>query len=269
MAPHRQLRKTRSSVRQLIIEAFLESRDGFSPDRVIADPKLNGRFLAACRRKDVTIASVDANLTLMNARKASDLKELHSIRTTILGQSEFRFASEVAIRFLERRDGVSLDRVLCDPEKAREFDRIAGSICPGRLPLEYRWAALGLRKKRLLRPELVSRIVPRVRVLRFKITELKATEVPIDQGVYVLQTSTNTLYVGEADNLRKRLAKHLDHSDRKGLARWLWDNGFEDLFLELHVLPRDTAARTRKALEASLIQSTLPLLNVAGQAPHG
>jgi site-specific DNA-methyltransferase (adenine-specific) len=222
-------------MRKLVIEAFLETRDGFSPDRVLADPALNDRFLAACRRKGTTKPSVDLNLALLNARKASELKRLHSIRTTIVGQDQFRFASEVAIRFLERRDGISLDLVLCDPDRALEFDRIASSICPGHLALEYRWAALGLRKKRELRPELVSRIVPRVRVSRAKIANLEAGGIPIEQGVYVLQTSTTTLYVGEAENLRKRLAKHLDHSDRKGLARWLWDNGFEDLFLELHV----------------------------------
>jgi excinuclease UvrABC nuclease subunit len=44
------------------------------------------------------------------------------------------------------------------------------------------------------------------------------------------------LYVGEAINLRKRLRKHLDHSDNKGLARWLWENGATDLHLKIHVL---------------------------------
>jgi site-specific DNA-methyltransferase (adenine-specific) len=257
-------------MKHLVLEAFFETRNGYSPDRVIAGPVLNAEFLAACRRKAVAMSDTEINRTLLNARKASDLKNLSSVRTVIRDQADFRYASEVAIRFLERRDGISLDLVLCDPQKAVEFDQIASAISPGRTALEYRWAALSLRKKRQLRPELVSRVVERTRVTRFKIAaDLSIDDVPAEQGVYLLQTSGQCLYVGEADNLRKRLAKHLDHSDRKGLAHWFWQHGFDDLHLELHVLPRGTAIRTRKALEASLIHSSRPLLNILGASENG
>lgn len=251
-------------MKHLIIDAFLATRNGHSPDRVIADPALNARFLTLCHRKGISLPDAEINLTLLNARKAGDLPRLRSVPTRVTGQADFRFASEVAIRFIERRDGISLDRVLCDPKKAKELDQIASVICPGHSSLDYRWAALGLRKKRQLRPELVSRIIKRRSVTRLTVAGADLTTLPTEQGVYLLHTSGQALYVGEADNLRKRLAKHLDHSDRKGLARWFWENGFKDLHVELHVLPNDTPSRTRKALEASLIESTRPLLNIAG-----
>ena len=50
--------------------------------------------------------------------------------------------------------------ILCDPILVREFEQIASGIVPGHSPREYRWAALNLRKRRKLRPELLSRIVP-------------------------------------------------------------------------------------------------------------
>jgi hypothetical protein len=56
----------------------------------------------------------------------------------------------------------------------------------------------------------------------------------------------------------------LDHSDNKGLARWLWENGIRDLHVEYHVLPAGTTARVRKALEMELICSRNPIFNVAG-----
>ena len=64
-------------------------------------------------------------------------------------------------------------------------------------------------------------------------------------GLYIFYVSSQTLYVGEASNLRVRIKKHFDHSDNKGLARWMWDYGTEDIFLELHVLEDQVSTRTR------------------------
>lgn len=58
--------------------------------------------------------------------------------------------------------------------------------------------------------------------------------------------------------------KHLDHSDNKSLAQWLWQHGASDLHIEFHVLPEGTAARVRKALENELINSRKPTFNVQG-----
>ena len=58
------------------------------------------------------------------------------------------------------------------------------------------------------------------------------------------------------------MKKHLDHSDNKELARWLWQNSAADLRLEIQVLAPDTSTRVRKALEAELISSRGPMFNV-------
>ncbi len=62
--------------------------------------------------------------------------------------------------------------------------------------------------------------------------------------------------------MRVRIKQHLDHSDRKELARWLWENGTEELRLEIQLLEPDTPTRVRKALEAELIRSRDPVFNV-------
>jgi excinuclease UvrABC nuclease subunit len=80
--------------------------------------------------------------------------------------------------------------------------------------------------------------------------------------LYLFLQSRGVLYIGECQNLRKRIGKHLDHSDNKGLAHWLWEHGTQDMHLEYHVLPAGTAARIRKALEAELIGSRKPVFNV-------
>jgi site-specific DNA-methyltransferase (adenine-specific) len=252
-------------MKKTVRDAFINVRRGHSADVVIADPERNKRFLDACRRLGRRESAYVLNMCLLNLRKAGDLQDLpRSRRVTIKGQSEFRFASEIAVRYLERKYGVTLDQVLCDPVKAKEFDETAAKLAPGYRPFDYRWAALNLRKMRQLKPELILRVVPAQEVITCRISELDVMDVPSQQGVYLFYDGSNVLYVGEANNLRKRIGKHLEHSDNKGLARWLWAHGSGDLHLEYHVLGPDVSTKIRKALEGHLILSRRPIFNVAG-----
>jgi predicted GIY-YIG superfamily endonuclease len=128
----------------------------------------------------------------------------------------------------------------------------------------YRWAALNLRKASRLKPELLSRIAPAETVFLGPVADLDPVTISGQQGLYVFYDphTRQTLYVGEACNLRKRLQKHLDHSDNKSLARWLWERGFETLYLEIHLLPLKTTKRARRALESELIVSRRAVFNV-------
>lgn len=260
----RQLFVTRGFMKHEIIEAFHAVRTRESPDVVVADPALNRRLIAVCREKGNAESAEALNRDLLNARKAGYLKGIKSQRIIVANQEAFRFASEIAVRFLERRDAVTLDQILCDPERVIEFDKIASEIAPGFSPFDYRWAALGLRKTRKLKPELIAKVLENVVTQRHRVSELDIESIPNDQGVYMFHDSKSTLYVGEAISLYKRVKKHLDHSDNKGLAHWLWQHGAGDLHLEIHILPRKTPTRVRKALEAEMIHSRRPLFNVAG-----
>jgi site-specific DNA-methyltransferase (adenine-specific) len=192
-------------MKQEVLEAFLEVRGECSADVVIADPKLNARFLEACRQRGLAQTDELLNRTLLNARKQGDLKDIKSKRVIVRNQEKYRYASEAAVRFLERRDKVTLDQILCDPERATEFDVTAQAIEPGFSSFEYRWAALGLRKVRKLKPELVAKVLEGVQVLRSRVSELDVEEVPALQGVYLFHDAKCSLYAGEASNLYKRV----------------------------------------------------------------
>lgn len=247
----------------LIIAAFDAASEGFSSDRVVIDPILNQNFISECRLRGIQNSVADLNWRLLNLRKASGLTGRPRARVTrFSNQDEYRFAAEIAARFIERRDGISLDRILCDPSKVGEFDEVASRIVPGYNPREYRWAALGLRKKRKLEPEIVGRIAPPEEVVNVPVSEIVVDELPATQGLYLFIAAEELLYVGESENLRKRLKKHLDHSDNKGLARWIWEYGTDNLHLEMQILKSDTETRVRKALELELIRSRNPIFNV-------
>ena len=100
------------------------------------------------------------NQSLLNLRKRGALRGLASRRTILRDQSDYRFAAEIAARFLERENEITLDLIICDPQYAERFDEIARTIVPGGKPLEYRWAALNLRKQKRLKPELLAHVAP-------------------------------------------------------------------------------------------------------------
>ena len=248
---------------QIIVEAFDAISDGFSVDRVVADPAMNKSYLAACAERGLTESAAQLNRQVMNLRKAGALSgRPRSKRTHFSDEDDYRFAAEMAIRFMERKHDVSLDRVICDPALASEFDSLAVSVCPGYSVLQYRWAALGLRKAKNLEPELAARILKPEIVMQIRIAELTVNSIPQDQGLYLFFDTNTVLYVGESENLRTRLKKHLDHSDNKGLARWMWEYGVETLHVELQILPADVKPKVRRALELELIRSRKPVFNV-------
>ena len=104
------------------------------------------------------------------------------------------------------RGANSLDDILCDPELAAEFDRVAEIYAPGFKPLDYRWAALKLRKTAKdarTRAELLKPGRLQAPMRAFKEAEKKAPPLP---GVYLLSSNSNAqvLYVGGALSLRRR-----------------------------------------------------------------
>jgi hypothetical protein len=249
--------------REKVFAAFVAVRGGYSADRVVADPELNRLFLAECVRNDLDDSPRVLNQTLLNLRKAGLLAGLsRSKRTSFPNEDEYRFAAEMAIRHLERRERVSLDDVICDPDLASELDQLAAQIAPGYLPLQYRWAALNLRKARSLTPEILARVVLAEQVLSFPVKGLDLNCVPVQQGLYLFIDRQNVLYVGESKNLKHRIRKHLEHSDNRGLAHWLWEHGSDDLLLELHALPGNTRTDVLVAMEVELIRSRNPMFNV-------
>ena len=251
-------------MREIVKTAFLAVRQGFPPDRIVADPGLNDAFLRECRRLGLSSSPRELNQSLLNLRKVGLLPGLKSRRTSFGDRDEYAFASEIAVRFLERRDGLNLDQIICDPSVAREFDAIAARIAPGYDRLRYRWAALRLRKARQLRPEPIGQVVRPIEVLHASVSDLDVERLPLAPGIYLFHEPTRALYVGETRNLRGRIRRHLDHSDNKGLARWIWDEGVTKLMLEVQVLLPGVTTKVRKAMEQEMITSRRPLFNVLG-----
>ncbi len=246
-----------------LIQAFGEIRNGCSVDRVIADPQMNKKYLRRCRELGLSGTDYDINWALMNERKKGNLSHLPKTnRYTIKEIDEFEYASELAVRFMQHEKNVSLDQIICDPELADEFDEYARRLSPGFKPLQYRWAALGLRKAGRLgnKAESIAHSLPELESLG-KVTSLRLDRVTKIGGLYLFSNESERVFLGQTDNLRHRIEKHMEASFSHGLPDWLWDTKKKPLSISVAELPSSTRS-IRQQLEIVLVRQWQPLLNI-------
>jgi hypothetical protein len=105
-----------------IVKAFHHASQGFAPDRVVADPDLNRAYLSECDRLGLGSDAATLNRSLLNLRKRGALRGLSSRRTKLKVQpDDYRFAAEIAARFLER---VFVDSITQRIRRALELELI-------------------------------------------------------------------------------------------------------------------------------------------------
>jgi len=230
-----------------IAEAFRATRDGYSVDRLVADPELNAAFVACCEKLGLVGDARTWNTLLFRLRKAGNLVDLDTSRPTVIAWHDcdaYMFASEIALqRMLTDETARSLDEILCDPALAARFDAEAEALAPGHRPLEYRWAALRLRKEAKKARSRAAVLIPPKRFAKpVPADELVGTNLPETPGVYVVSESrtgrAGKLYVGEALNLRRRLEIQFGAGP---IAKW--KEFAKAVYVETHPLDSSTAGR--------------------------
>ena len=139
-----------------ILRAFEETRRGFPLDRVLADPPLAEKFFRRCKQLGVDAPVHKIALRMLALRKSPQKKLRIAKRTTIEPHRNFSaylFAAEMATAQIKYRYGASVDDILAYPKIGEEFDALAARLYPGLTPLDYRLAALRVRKSRYCKVE--------------------------------------------------------------------------------------------------------------------
>jgi DNA modification methylase/predicted GIY-YIG superfamily endonuclease len=212
-------RELRELVRETIVEAFFAAHDGYSIDWLLANPQLQEVFHEECRESGLIGGPVDWNRELLRIRKTGGFPKRGKVNKVHISDEDlaaYDFAAEIGWRFTnDKFRGPSLDEILCDPEKAAYFGRIAKRFAPDFEPVNYRWAALRLRK--------ASReLVEEVKQYHFVFAKRDFTRFQTwnrfnpkrfngQAGLYLLRDDAKSpLFVGYARDLGARLAQHLD-----------------------------------------------------------
>jgi len=251
--------------RSLIVEAFRQVYDGYSSDRVIVHPSLNEKFLRQCRRLGLPMSDYELNHALQGIRKSAPaLLPPATKKPQITDYDEFLFASEIAFRHLQRREGVTLDHVMCDPELRARFDEIAKKLSNVADVFKLRMGALYLRKTHRLAP--TGSTTPSFDLLRAgTIAKLKLDDVPDLPGMYAFYEDVRPIYAGETSKLRHRINLHMNVSERLFLPRWL-ELGYErNLELRFHAVPK-ASTRDRMLWLNQFINKERPPLNYQAAA---
>lgn len=187
-----------------VAEAFMASHQGYSADRVIADPALNEPFLENCRRLGLPGSERDWNHLLLNVRKRGGLSSIDTSRRTTVRRAmmePFVFASEIAWRRVAKDNSdCSLDEILCDPTMATRFEDLAAQIAPGRSAFEYRWAALAVRKDAKQGESLIGTIG--ADFAKGDRRRLKLSKLPDMSGHYLILAPGTRFFVGYSRSFR-------------------------------------------------------------------
>ena len=255
---------------------FRQSHEGYSSDEVLVRGDLRRRWLtaaAAVLGRCVTDQEQTALWRrLLNLRKSGRL----DVPTTRRGRpppETVMVPAEMAARVVMDRHHVTSDELLIRSDLRRELIGEARLIDPRIVSQidgdNVAKAVLNLRKRRVLRPELVLTVADWDRsVQTFDLQQLRRElsdgNISDGPGVYLFRQSDGYLYIGEAANLSRRLDEHLTHSDRFRLAEHLMGSS-EDVSVELHWFAKGSPARKtkfRRAYESELIRSRHPRFNV-------
>ncbi|MFK7769582.1 MAG: DNA methyltransferase [Mariniblastus sp.] len=240
-----------------VIEAFRLTNEGCSADRVVADPDLNQAFIEACQKIGIVGSPSIWNTLLFRARKSGKLATVETTNVTAFGWDhldKFMFASEIAWQQLVGQGlARSIDEILCDPELATQFDEIAGKFSPGHESLEYRWAALKLRKQaKTARTRAAILTAPRFKAM-IPLKDVTKKTFGKEMGLYIVSESkTKRLYVGETLNLSSQLM-----SVKKN--KKAWEAISKPLFVQ--AIPRDHSDAGNLAWQSCLVKKFKPRLN--------
>lgn len=257
---------------EVIRSAFKAAHQGFSSDEVLTRQALRDDFIAAIesslRRTLTPDERTDAWWRLLNLRKAGKL----NIPTTRRGQRTdpgMVIVAEIAARVVMDRHHVTSDQLLVSDRYRGEIKIESQKLDPSVDIDAVAKAILSLRKKRVLRPELVLTVADWGRTVEtFGVKELiqalAENQIPHHPGVYSFRDASGYLYIGEASDLVTRLNEHLGGSDRESLANHLAGEA-EQTSVELHIFSPDSPARKvamRRAYESEMIRSRNPRFNL-------
>jgi DNA modification methylase len=253
--------------KDLLIRAYESVYDGYSLDRVLADPQLGSALTKKCLELGVPGTPKAWNHLLMGLRKAGKLVELPTRKRTEfswLEYDKFVFASEIA--WSEMKVYGTLDEILCDPSLASQFDEIARRLAPAPnfTSLHYRWGALTLRKRSSIawgRSERFSSLSREAFEPKQQLGSWKNNQdIPISPGLYLIGSSREIVkYVGTTLNLHERLSTQFAGDQ---LEDWMRNRGAK--YISLLRKPEVTDPTNLLSMQKRLIQLMEPSLNDVG-----
>lgn len=259
---------------RLIARAFQETRRGLPIDRVLADPALTDRFNQRCRQLGVAAPAAAVNRRLFRLRKSSGQYVRippATVKEPRRDFSPYLFAADMASAQIRYRFGASVDDILADPEIGQEFDKLAAQLRPGWTALDYRLAALYIRKSRYCQQQeltlfesLKSTDAEKTASDYGSLDRIDLQKIDPHDGIVGLVERTHSsrfLYISQAKSVQDTVAPFLNRTVFDSLANTFWSPSLSLIYLIVY----DIRERYRKATQSlwakKLIHEKTPIFN--------
>ncbi len=241
---------------KVVVEEY--EKAGYPADYILCNKELNAEFIAGCTKKGIGGSAYIWNRYLLALRKAGKLPRSSKRPKQFSSEQmdQFGFASEVAWRLLAIDYEKTLDDILCSPEFASEFDRLAMEFGPKHLEVsefEYRQAALSIRKRSHSARDSAAEKFGHWMSKRRQLPEVgisESLEVLEQPGVFLFCAEGTGVYAGESENMRERIELTLSNKN--------WSNLEPD---SIKYVPNADNLASKYALKSALAIRESPLLN--------
>jgi DNA modification methylase len=241
---------------KVVVDAFSEI--GYPVDYLLCDKDLNAQFISLCLKQKIGGNAYVWNLYLSRLRKTGKLpsatKQPQPFDLEKL--SDFGFASEVAWRLLAIDYQKTLDEILCSPEFAEEFDRLATEFGPLDVQvssLDFRRAAVSIRQlAREARELAVENFNDWVQKRQsMQTVDLNGSLAELEQpGIFLLRANNAAIFADQSANMRTQVERILRN------PKWIQLEPNLVKYIPLH---DDIAAKY--ALKSAIVKRELPQLN--------
>lgn len=255
----------------IVLQAFVEVSGNRSIDYTIADPQLNARLVQRCWQRNLSASACELNWLLLNARKSGRIGRneavvRYSVPPARLNQ--FLFASELALRHMQERkcgpgnSQSSVDGILCDPNLAAEFESVARRLSPGFRSVEYRWAALRLRKSLKRRTASTKADLGEFQYLG-QTTNVRLSSISATPGFVWLRYGDEDVYFGACSDVRAQVDRMLEVDGARHAVIPEWLCGREYRGMEMAVsYGRELTVASLDPLKADFVQQNRPRHNL-------
>lgn len=266
-----------SSDNVLIAAAFERVRRGFEVDRVLVDPQLYKEFMTAVRASGVKSPEPAINRRLQAFRKSPryGVKLSATTQKAGLDPEAFFYAAEFGYVQLTYRRRINVDDIVTDPQVGDEFVAVCQQIEPKGQAIDFKWAALQLRKMRSFSQTRLKRFrvldVPEIeKTLKLvgTLDEISLQDVPMETGVFCLSESSDTekyLYIGATSHLPLRNVVEPFRSAKPftALAGPFWQPKLADIAIRVSPMKsRGLFGASPRDLSLRLIEERHPLFNM-------
>jgi site-specific DNA-methyltransferase (adenine-specific) len=267
--PRPPARLTPDAVRDAkIIQAFAETHKGYALDRVLADPDLARRFVEKAHELGVDALPALINRRILRIRKAKEL----DVETTVKEKRDlgpFLIPAELAFAKLSYQYDASYDDLLADPEIGAAFDALALKFGGAANVVDYRLAALHLRKnvrsrQSKERQELanlgISDLNKRWRPVGAFAT-ISLNDVPAAEGIFALSEPNRYLYLTRYPNMREGVQRFRDQNLLGALANKFWTPSLDSISVQL-IRQQEAKGITLRLLELKALEVYRPIFNL-------